>query len=591
VTSDEILIGVGLTLVLAVGSQILATRLRLPAIVVLLPVGFVAGALTEDLDPERLLGAAFEPLVGLAVAVILYDAALALDVRRLAGHHRRVVRRLLGYGTVLTCLSVMLAAVPLLGMSQRAALMLGAILIVSGPTVVGPLLEAIRPNERLRRIFAWEGSLIDPIGGVLGALVFHGVVSSTKAQAGYRVVEFLVSVTIGLVGGMVGAGLLWLVLRGLQLGEVLGTAAQLALVIGIAAGCDVIGDDTGLVAAIVMGLAAANLRGIDIPARRPFFETLVQLIIGLLFISISATVTPDSLSGLVLPSLGLVAVLVLVVRPAIAWLSTVRTTLTTRERAFIGWLAPRGIVAAATASTFSTGLVSAGIAGGEKVLPATFLVIVATVTVYGLSAATVARWLGVTRPTGTRVLLVGGDPWVLDLAGTLRAAGSDVLVWASPAAQRRAVREAGLALAPGELMADTGGGNAEMDGISAVLLLTADDNFNALAATTLADLTEGQVYRLAAPPDSAVVVGAEPREMLFDNGLTRAEVVRRWYEGHRVVLGDAAGVPDGGSENLLFVVRPGGYLDPVTHSARPQPQAGDAVVLLERRAMVGCDGR
>src|SRR5690606_35236465 len=181
------------------------------------------------------------------------------------------------------------------------------------------------------------------------------------------------NISIGLGGGVVGAALLWLVLRSLQLGEVLGTAAQLALVIGVAAGCDVFADDTGLVAAIAMGIAAANLRGIDIPARRPFFETLAQLIIGLLFISISATVTPQSLRGLILPAIGLVAVLVLAVRPAVAWLSTARSDLTGRERAFIGWMAPRGIAAAGPASTFSTGLVSAGVAGGEKVLPATFL--------------------------------------------------------------------------------------------------------------------------------------------------------------------------------------------------------------------------
>jgi len=589
VTADEILIGVGLTLVLAVGSQILATRLRIPAIVVLLPVGFVAGALTDDIDPDRLLGAAFEPLVGLAVAVILYDAALGLDLRRLAGHHRRVVRRLLGYGTVLTCLSVTLVAIPLLGMSHRAALMLGAILIVSGPTVVGPLLETIRPTERLRRILAWEGSLIDPIGGVLGALVFHAVISSTQPEPGDRVVQFLLNVSIGLAGGVVGAALLWLVLRRLQLGEVLGTMAQLALVIGIAAGCDVFADDTGLVAAIVMGIAAANLRGMDIPARRPFFETLAQLIIGLLFISISATVTPQSLRGLILPVAGLVAVLVLVIRPAIAWLSTVRTDLTAPERAFLGGMAPRGIVAAATAATFSTGLVSAGVAGGEKVLPATFLVIVATVTLYGLTAGAVARRLGVTRSPGTRILLVGGDPWVVDLARTMRAAGSDVLVWAGPAAQRRAIREAGLTLAPGELMADAVGGMPLVDEIAAVFLLTADDNFNALAAITLADLADGRVYRLAPPPDSEVVVGAEPRQVLFGDGLTWTEFARRWRAGDRFTLCDAAAVPDGGQQ--LFVVRAGGQLDPFTHSARPQPEPGDAMVLLARPAMVGGDGR
>jgi NhaP-type Na+/H+ or K+/H+ antiporter len=151
-----------------------------------------------------------------------------------------------------------------------------------------------------------------------------------------------------------------------------------------------------------MGLALANMRGFDIPARRPFFEALVQLIIGVLFISISATVTPASLKHLVLPTLGLVAVLVLVTRPLVAFLATVRTDLTTGERRFTGWMAPRGIVAAATASTFGTGLAAHHVGGAAKILPATFVVIVATVALYGLTAVPVARRLGVTRPARAR---------------------------------------------------------------------------------------------------------------------------------------------------------------------------------------------
>ena len=132
-----------------------------------------------------------------------------------------------------------------------------------------------------------------------------------------------------------------LLLRTLRLGEVLGTTAQLASVVAVAAACDILRDDAGLISAIVMGLAVANLPGFDIPARRPFFETLVQLIIGVLFVSISATVTPASLRHLVLPSLGLIAVLVLITRPLVALLATARTDMTAGERWFTGWMAPR----------------------------------------------------------------------------------------------------------------------------------------------------------------------------------------------------------------------------------------------------------
>jgi NhaP-type Na+/H+ or K+/H+ antiporter len=249
--------------------------------------------------------------------------------------------------------------------------------------VVGPLLAFVRPTERLQRVLVWEGTLIDPVGAILGAVVFHGVVASTHRRFGGQIGQFLLSVAVGVAGGAIGALLLWLLLGRLRLGERLGTTAQLALVVAVAAGCDIIRADTGLIAAIMMGLAAANRRDLDLPARRPFFETLVDLILGVLFVSISATVTPQSLRHLILPTLGLVAVLVLVARPLTALVATLRTDLTPGERAFTGWMAPRGIVAAATASTFAPVLVAKGIGGASKILPVVFLVIVATVTLYG----------------------------------------------------------------------------------------------------------------------------------------------------------------------------------------------------------------
>ena len=203
-TTNQILTGVGLILALAVGSQVLASRLRIPAIIILLPAGFTAGAITTDVNPQDLLGAAFQPLVSLAVAVILYDAGLSLDLRKLHGHTRRVVVRLITVGVPLTLAFAAVFAGLLLGMSSKAALMLGAILVVSGPTVVGPLLVFIRPTERLQRVLSWEGALIDPVGGILGAVVFHAVLASTRQGFGYQLAQFLAGVGVGLAGGVVG---------------------------------------------------------------------------------------------------------------------------------------------------------------------------------------------------------------------------------------------------------------------------------------------------------------------------------------------------------------------------------------------------
>lgn len=579
-TTNQVLEGLGLIAVLAVGSQLLASRLRIPALIVLLPVGFTAGALTSTVDPNQLLGAAFSPMVSLAVALILYDAGLGLNLRGLRGHARRVVIRLIWIGVLLTAVSAALLAIPVLGMSGRAAVMLGAILVVSGPTVVGPLLNFVRPTERLQRILIWEGSLIDPVGGILGALVFHAVVASERKGFANQVGQFAASTAVGLLGGAVGAALLWLLFRYLRLDEVLGTTVQLAAAVGVAAACDIARDDTGLIAAVVMGMALANLPGLDLPARRPFFETLVSLVIGVLFISISATVTPQSLRHVLLPTLGLVACLVLVVRPLVAVLSTVRTDVSWGERWFVGWMAPRGIVAASTASTFSATLVSKGIGGAGKILPATFVVIVATVTLYGLTAHRVARLLDVLRPARSRPLLVGGDPWTVDLGRALRSVGLDVLMWAGLEREREGIRQAGLELAPGELLAAATGTGAELEGITDVLLLTEEDDFNALASVNLRGSVQGPVHRLGPPSPSHGVVAPYTRsETLFGGALTRPELDRRYDGGARIVTCQVdQGIP--ADHEVLFLVRPNGQLVPVTETDSPTPRAGDTAILL-----------
>src|SRR5262249_28623585 len=211
----------GMLLVLGVGSRVLAGRLRIPALIILLPAGFTAGALPTDVTPERLLGAAFQPLVSLAVAVILYDSGTALQWGKVRGRARRVVPRLVIWGVPVTMAFAAVLAAPLLGMSAGAAVMTGAILVVSGPTVVGPLLAFVRPADRLQRILSWEGSLVDPVGGILGAVVFHAVLASTHGGIGHPLALLLLSLGIGAAGAAAGVAVLWFLSR-LDLDDLLG---------------------------------------------------------------------------------------------------------------------------------------------------------------------------------------------------------------------------------------------------------------------------------------------------------------------------------------------------------------------------------
>src|SRR5215470_15839606 len=252
-TSSEILFGLGLVLVLAVGSQLLARRLRVPAIVVLLPAGFIAGIATSDVNPENLLGSLYQPFVSLAVGVILFDV------------------------------------------STGVAFVMGAILVVSGPTVVLPLLAFIRPARQVRSALTWEGVLVDPVGAIFGVLVFHAV--STGAGVGdWHPGVFLSSVAVGAAVGVAGAVVLWALLREIHRNEPrMAVLATLMVVIAAVVASDLIREDAGLVAATVMGVALGNqhlLRAqhrIDVSLAREFHETLVQLLIGVLFVMIAAS--------------------------------------------------------------------------------------------------------------------------------------------------------------------------------------------------------------------------------------------------------------------------------------------------------------
>jgi NhaP-type Na+/H+ or K+/H+ antiporter len=401
-SESQIFVGLGLILALAAVCQVAAARLKLPAIVLLLPVGFIAGALTDTVNPNKLLGSTFPPMVDLAVAIVLFDGGLELVFRDLEGHSQRVVRRLITLGVPITWGSAAAFAALFLGLPRDTALMLGAILIVSGPTVVAPLLTLARPGKRLTTILGWESTTIDPIGAIIGALMFQFILSGASAHPPHGFLVFLANVAIGFVGAAVGLLVLWFVTKRIRISAALTTQVLIATVVAVAAGCDAVRSSTGLIAAIVMGVVLANKPGwLELGEHRPFFQTIVQLLIGLLFISIAATVTPASVAAVIWPTLALVICLVLIVRPIVAALATLRTDLSRRERAFIGWMDPRGIVAAATAASFGASLAAARIGHASDLLPATFVVIAGTVTIYGLTAAPLARLLGLTRSSGT----------------------------------------------------------------------------------------------------------------------------------------------------------------------------------------------
>ena len=589
-STDDVLLGLGLVLTLAVSAQLVAARLRLPAIVVLLPAGFLAGIATDDVDPAKLLGALYQPFVSVAVGVVLFEAGLRLSLRDVAPDVRRTVARLIGIGVLVTWAGVAAAAALLFdGFGVGVPLLIGAVLVVSGPTVVLPLLAFVRPAHHLRTLLMWEGVLVDPVGALLGVLVFGAVRSAATGDRLWHPGSMLLSLGVGALVGIAGAALLWVLLRETQrTAPRQAVPATLMVVVAALVVADLIRDDSGFVATTLMGAFLANQRRIDLSLTLEFQSTLVQLLIGSLFVLIAASVAPADIADVLPEALGLVAVMVLVIRPLAVALACWGSELTVRERMLAAWMAPRGIVAGATASGFGLQLTQLGVPGADRILPITFVAIFGTVVLYGLTVAPVARLLGVAEEGRTMVLIVGGHPWARAIASALRDAGVGVRLWAGRADEQAAARAAGLDADRGRLMVDAISREAELEEITDALVLTGNDDFNALVAAELRiELGHGCVHRVAPVPDGHLLPASTDTGVLGDDALTFAELGRRFEAGERLVACEAAATAAWSTGTPLFVVTAGGALAVARDGRDPAVAPGDTVIALVAGAAAG----
>lgn len=392
------LVGLAAVVVLAVAGQVVAARLRVPSILVLLILGLVAGPVTGLLDPDALLGDLIFPVVSLAVSIILFEGGLLLNLEELRGDTSTVVRRLLTIGVPVTALSGALVARYVLGISTPIAALLGAILTVSGPTVVLPLLRFIHPTERLEITLKWEGIFVDAIGAALTVFAFEAVrVTGDAPSPPEAFLQVLLTLFIGGVLGVIGAFLLVLALDSDIVDQPIEPAVTIMVVVASFVAANLIRPESGLFTAIIMGIVLANQKRIAVDRIAEFKETLGLLLTGALFILLSARLDLQSLLDELPAALTLTAIMVLIVRPVATALASARSDFSRSERGLIAWMYPRGIVAAATASLFAFELGEADVADVERLVPLTFLVILLTVTIYGLTGGPMARLLGVAR--------------------------------------------------------------------------------------------------------------------------------------------------------------------------------------------------
>ncbi|WGL17882.1 sodium:proton antiporter [Microbulbifer bruguierae] len=412
--------------IVSIACQYLAYMLKLPAILPLLVAGLVLGPVTGVLDPDVLFGDLFFPLVSLAVAIILFEGALTLKFSDIAGHGT-MVRNLCTLGALITWLIATPTAHYALGMPIHLAALFGAIVTVTGPTVIVPMLRSVRPNTRISNILRWEGIVIDPIGALLAVLVYEYIVASHAAFE-HALVTFLKVVVIGFGVGSLMGYFLGTLLRNNWIPHYLRNTAVLTLMLGAYAASNLMTHESGLLTVTVMGIWMANMKNLNVDDILEFKETLSVLLISALFILLAARLEFFTITQLGWGAVIVLAAIMFVARPLSVFLSSPGSGLSWRELAMLSWIAPRGIVAAAVSALFALKLDTLGLPKSELLVPMVFLVIIATVVLQSLTSKTIAKILGVRAPYPNGYLLFGGGKFARLLAKDLMDKGVPVRI-------------------------------------------------------------------------------------------------------------------------------------------------------------------
>lgn len=593
---EHLLIGLASIIVLGIAAQWLSWRLRMPAILLLLVVGFLAGPVTGFLHPDELLGDLVFPIVSLSVAVILFEGGLSLNIAELRDLGR-VIGRLLTLGALITWVLSTAFAILLLDLPGELALLLGAVLVVTGPTVIVPLLRHIRPTPRVGSAVKWEGIVNDPVGAILGVLVFEAIIAG-GVEAGLSVVVpgMMTAVVVGTFSGILAAALVVLLLHRHWIPDYLESPVALALVVMAYAVANRLQMESGLLAVTVMGSALASQKRVSVRNIVEFKENLRVLLIAALFIILAARLPltdPDYFGA---GSLLFLVALILVVRPLAVFFATWRSRFNWRERVFIAAMAPRGIVAAAVVSVFALELADAGRGEAERLVPLIFVVIVGTVGVYGIVTPILARVLRVASPKAKGMLFVGGCSWAVEAAKLLKELGIEVLVADSNRQNVNAARNAGLRTYHGNVLTEGALEEIELqlDGIGRFLALTPNDEVNALATVHFRELFDSSLmYQL--PPEETE---RERRQrgipqhlrgrLLFTVEATHTYISERIREGaviKRTRLTDefdyeAFREHYGGRAVPLFSVKESGDIVIYTTTAPPSPKSGQTLISL-----------
>lgn len=546
-------------IVFGIFAQWIAWRMRIPAIFPLIILGLLLGPFStlfldkQWIDPENIFaGKTMYYFVSLSVGVILFEGGLTLkfkEVRQIAG----VVRNLLFLGSIIMLIGGAFAAHFFLDIDYRVGLLFGSLIIVTGPTVIAPILQSVRPNRNISTVLKWEGIVIDPIGALVAVLVYELLFVATMGAEGHHDVgltqmalkTFFLTVCVGSFFGLFSGWALNTLLRKNLIPHFLINVLSLAFVIFAFAGADALQPESGLLSVTVMGIFLANVKTPNIDKILDFKESLTVILISVLFIILASNLKYDQLMSLEKEVIYVFLAVVFILRPLTVWLSSLGSNLNWREKMFIAWIGPKGIVAAAVASLFSLYLLSDKIrlpeelrADVELLVPLTFMVILGTVTLNGLLAKPVAKLLRVVGEEKNGLMILGANEGSIAIAKYLEKKGfSSTLMDLSKENVRHAKAE-GLNAEERNILAEENE-DLNLEDAGYLLALTSSNDVNIFACRKLKNDIGDRVYRLITANEIKFSALSRPNHILFDQQtdyFKLIEMVRKYPTVQEVMI-------------------------------------------------------
>lgn len=474
-------------------------RLRTPAIVFLLLGGFVFGSFFGFIQPDAAFGDLVKPVVAIAVAIILFEGSLNLNFKEIH-EARRAIKQIVLVGAPVGWLLTALGAHYIGGLSWPVAIVFGGLLIVTGPTVIMPLLKHARLNTRVGSILKWEGIINDPIGVIFAVLAYEYFLLSnvdfSATEFSFHMGGILLAITIG--SFVIGWALAKIMNHG-WVPEFLKAPFLLSVVVVIFVLCNALLHESGLIAVTILGVVLANQNVTSIDDLKKFKESMTILLVSSVFIVLTAELDPALLMNIDWRGFAFIAALLFVIRPVVIAISSIGAKMNWKEVTLVGLIAPRGVVCAAIAGVMGPLMVSAGYPDGEKMLPLAFAIVLLTVFIHGLAAKPLGRVLGLAFPQKDGIIIVGATAWTIQFAQLLKERGLDVMIVDRVWHRLRDARLADLPIYYGEILSEETEHYLEFNKYNTLLAATDNPAYNALICSKYAhEMGRERVFQISA---------------------------------------------------------------------------------------------